>query len=237
MRFNLHCPNTLVRFSAAYALSYLLVLQPSFLRSEEPKDKPSEPKALSASFVNSMELLNDDHKLGPGDQLSFRVIEDEDPSKSLTVTDSGEMDVPYLGRLNVAGKTCKTVGKEVRAALEKSIYIKATVILGLDVIAPKGAVASRGKAYLMGQVRQQGPVEVPADEPFTVSKAVLRAGGFSDYANKRKVKLIHKTGGKNGTTETKVVDLVEVLEKGRTDKDLPVEPEDLIIVPERLINF
>jgi protein involved in polysaccharide export with SLBB domain len=237
MRFNLHCPSTIVRFSAGYALFHLLVLQPSVLLSEEPKEKPAEPKALSASFVNSMELLNDEHKLGPGDQLSFRVIEDEDPSKSLTVTDSSEMDVPYLGRLNVAGKTCKTVGKEIKAALEKALYIKATVILGLDVIAPKSAAAtSRGKAYLMGQVRQQGAVDIPTDEPFTVSKAVLRAGGFSDYANKRKVKLIHKAG-KNGTPETKIVDLVEVLEKGRTDKDLPVEPEDWIIVPEKVINF
>ena len=111
----------------------------------------------------------------------------------------------------------------------------ATVIIGLDVMAPKGTV-SRGKIYLMGQVRAQGPMEIPADEEFTISKAILRGGGFGEYANKRKVKLIRPTA-KKGVTETKIIDLVEILEKGKTANDIVVQPEDLIIVPERGINF
>jgi len=33
------------------------------------------------------------------------------------------------------------------------------------------------------------------------------------------------------------VDMVQILEKGRADKDVTLQPDDLIIVPERLINF
>jgi protein involved in polysaccharide export with SLBB domain len=176
--------------------------------------------------------------LGPGDQISFRVIEDEDPPRLLTITDSGEMEVPYLGRLKAAGKTCKAIAYEIKAALEKEYYLQASVILGLDVIAPLAArdAISRGTIYLMGQVRSQGPQEIPAIDNYTVSKAILRAGGFAEYANKRKVKIIRKTGNKS-ETETKVIDLVEILEKGKTEKDIIVQPEDLIIVPERWINF
>ena len=48
------------------------------------------------------------------------------------------------------------------------------------------------------------------------------------------MKLVRKNGDK---TETTIVDLELVIKKGRTDKDPIVEPDDTIIVPERLINF
>lgn len=191
-------------------------------------------KTLSASFVTSMAVLNDTNHLGPGDQLSFRVIEDEDPPKTLSVTASGEMEVPYLGRIVASGKTCKAVAYELKSALEKEYYKQATVILGLDVVGQKNAI-SLGKVYVSGQVRSQASIDIPADETFTLSKAIFRAGGFAEYANKRKVRVTRKA--KNGKTEVKVVDLVEVIEKGKTAGDLTLEPNDVIFVPERLINF
>jgi hypothetical protein len=33
------------------------------------------------------------------------------------------------------------------------------------------------------------------------------------------------------------VDVAEILERGKTEKDLKLEPGDLIFVPSRLINF
>jgi len=216
-----------------FAIFCLGILSSSSGWSQENK-VPVAEKAMSATFVTSMALLNDAHKLGPGDRLSFRVIEDEDPPKVLSVTDSGEMEVPYLGRLSASGKSCKAVAYEIKAALEKEYYIQASVILGLDIIAPKGMI-SRGKIYLTGAVRGQGAQEIPSDEVFTVSKAIMRAGGLSEYANKRKVRLTRKS--KDGKSETTFVDLVEVLEKGKVEKDVVVEPEDQIYIPEKFFNF
>jgi hypothetical protein len=33
------------------------------------------------------------------------------------------------------------------------------------------------------------------------------------------------------------VNMVEVLEKGNTDQDVPLEPEDFVIVPQRAVNW
>ena len=195
---------------------------------------PNAPKTASASLISTMDALNDVHKLGAGDRLSFRVIEDEDPPQLLAITDSGEMEVPHIGRVVALGKTCKGLAYEIKNVLEKEYYYKATVILGLDVMA--GRVVSRGRVYVMGQVGAQGPQEIPSDQKYTVSQAILRAGGFSQYANKRKVKHIHRDA-RGTATETKIVDLVEIMERGRTENDPIVEPEDVIIVPERLFNF
>ena len=185
----------------------------------------------TVALTNSMEVLDDSRALGVGDRVSLRIVEDRKPLVELIVTDSGEMEVPLIGRVQAKGKTCKALAHEVKKLLEKDYFYTCTVIIGLDAASQR----SRGKIYMMGQIRGQGAMELPPDETLTVSRAILRAGGFADFANKRKVKLVRKTA--DGGQETTIVDVVQILEKGRADKDLVLQPDDLLIVPERLINF
>lgn len=192
---------------------------------------PSASPTSTVAFTTSMEVLNDSAKLGVGDRVSFRVVEEKRDPISLIVTDSGEMEVPLIGRVTALNKTCKQLAYDIKPILEKEYFYKATVIVGLDSLSTK----SRGKVYITGQVRAQGALELMPDEEMTVSKAILRAGGLADFAEKRKVKLVRRKAG--GGSETTLVDLDLILKKGQLDKDPVVQPGDLIVVPERLINF
>lgn len=186
-----------------------------------------------AATVVAGVVVDDRHKLAPGDKLSFQVLEDRDQPKPLVVADTGELDVPYVGRINVSGKTCKEVAADLKGMLEKDYYYRATVVLGLDQVS-----RVLGRVYVWGQVRNQGPIEIPANENFTAGKAILRAGGFGDFANKKKVKVVRNTKpGEPGGKQDIVVNMVEVLEEGKTDQDVPLQPDDFIIVPARLINW
>jgi protein involved in polysaccharide export with SLBB domain len=80
-------------------------------------------------------------------------------------------------------------------------------------------------------VKGQGPQEIPSDETYTVSKAIIRAGGFGDFADKRKVKVTRKDG------HDMTVDLKRVIEQGHTEDDVVLQPDDQIYVPQRLVNF
>jgi len=186
------------------------------------------PTTSTVMRTNSMEVLDDKKKLGPNDFVSFRVVEDRDnDSQRLRVNDSGELEVPYVGLVPAQGKTCKELAFNIKSALEKEYYYHATVILAVDRVSDK----SRGRIYVYGSVKSQGPQEVPPDESYTVSKAVIRAGGFGDFANKRKVKVTRKNG-KDFT-----VDLKRVIEEGHTEEDVVLQPDDQIYVPQRLINM
>jgi len=186
------------------------------------------PTTSTVMRTNSMEVLDNKKKLGPNDFVSFRVVEDRDnDSQRLRVNDSGELEVPYVGLVPAQGKTCKELAFNIKSALEKEYYYHATVILAVDRVSEK----SRGRIYVYGSVKSQGPQEVPPDESYTVSKAVIRAGGFGDFANKRKVKVTRKNG-KDFT-----VDLKRVIEEGHTEEDVVLQPDDQIYVPQRLINM
>jgi len=175
-----------------------------------------------------MSVLDDKKRLGTDDFVSFRVVEDRDNiSQRLRVNDNGELEVPYIGLVPAQGKTCRELAYNIKAALEKEYYYHATVILAVDKVSEK----SRGKIYVYGAVKAQGPQEIPTDETYTISKAIIRAGGFGDFADKRKIKLTRKDG------QDLVVDLKRIIEQGHTEDDVVLRPDDQIYVPQRLVNF
>jgi protein involved in polysaccharide export with SLBB domain len=208
------------------------ILEPA---TNAPNDTPvsssqAATNTAQAAVTNSMDALDDKHVLAIGDVLSFRIVEDEEERKTLIVTDSGDLEVPYIGRFPAENRTCKQLAREIKAALEKEYYYQATVIIAVDLMAK-----SRGRVYLVGPVREPGPQEIPSDEIFTLSKAILRAGGFTDFADRKNVKVTRQEGGADKQTFT--VDVSQILDKGKTENDLALHPGDLIYIPERMIRF
>ncbi len=196
-----------------------------------PANAPTRAGSAPVSTTVSMEVLDANRPLGRGDVVNFRIVEDRDPAVSLQVTDSGDLEVPYIGRVRAEGKSPRALAFDIKSLLEREYYHNATVIIGLDTEGQR----SPGRIYVTGAVRGAGPQEIPANEKFTVSKAILRAGGFADFANQRKVKLTRAKP--DGSTDTIIVDVKEVIEKGRQDLDAEVKPNDFIVVTERMINF
>ncbi len=189
------------------------------------------PPRFPANGFASMDALDDKQKLSIGDRLSFRIIEDKEEPKPILISDTGELEVPYIGRVSAAEKTCYSLAREIKTELEKKYYLKATVIVAVDLFGK-----NRGKVYLVGQLRTSGPQDIPSDEALTLTKAILRAGGFTDFADKKHVKVTRKRPA-GVEPESFTVDVVEIIEKGKMDKDLTLQSGDLVFVPARLVSF
>ena len=199
------------------------------LPADRPAQQEPRPEALAQATpapIPVQDTLNDKVKLDKGDRLSYRIVEEHQPAQTIVVNDAGEIDVPLIGYIRASGKTCRDLANEIRPLLEKEFYYKATIIIGLETHSER----SIGKVYIMGQVRMPGGHEIPAGEMLTLSKAIARAQGFADYADKENVRLIRKT--EQGKSEMNIVNVGEIVDKGLIDKDPPVQPNDTIIVPE-----
>jgi protein involved in polysaccharide export with SLBB domain len=175
---------------------------------------------------------NADHLLGAGDRVTYRVEEDGDPAVALTVSDAGELEIPLVGRVRVKGKTTAQIVLEIKPVLEQEYYHKATIRLAVDQVNPNGNVV---KVYLTGEVKRPGPQEFLMNERMTASRIILKAGGFADFANTRKVKIVRQDA--SGKTSSFEADLKEVLEGGKVELDPEVKDGDLIIVPQKLVRF
>lgn len=211
---------------------------------------PATARAAAATnTVSGGSELDDRHKLAAGDKVSFTVLEDRffpnltdnryaapapvaDLSKPLIVGDTGELDFPYVGRVIVAGRTCKDVAADLKVALEKDYYFKATVVLGLDQMSRE-----QGRVWISGEVRNPGAVLIPTTGNFTAGKAILAAGGFTEWAKETEVLIMPERKAGDPPSKSVTVDMHEVLTKGRSDQDVPVNPEDRIIVPRKKIRI
>ena len=227
-----------VSAAAAPAVNASKAAKPVFsdLALRPPSPQPTNPSPpATVSSTNASTALNgyvgdDKYKLRAGDKVSLQITEDKEPPKSLVVADSGELDIPYVGRVMATDKTCKQLAGELKGLLEKEYYYRATVILALDA-----ANKLLGRIYVWGQVRNQGPIDITLNENLTAGKAILRAGGFADFANRKRVKVV-RGGGPDGKKNFEL-NMTEILEQGKTEKDIVLQPDDSIIVPSRLINF
>lgn len=204
---------------------------------------PTDSRAhLDPARGNPMESLDDKKAIAVGNLLEFRVFEDldeepdprADPATAnalalnrLQVSDSGEVEHPYFGRIMAKGKTHRQLAEEIKKILEKpdGYYYQATVLISL---ATSGV--SRGKVYISGAVTKPGPFEIPVNENMTVSKALSSVGILDDRAAINQIKLIRKVPEGSPPPEPIVVNLDDI-RRGITVTDRVLEPEDQIIVP------
>lgn len=199
--------------------------------SNLPQPAPTREPVRSEAVAVFSSSEDPNKNLGPGDMVAFQIVEDRDPPSVKRITDTGDLDVPYIGRVRVSGKTCAAAAAEIKRRLEQDFYHIATVKLAIDQINPASAA---GRVYVSGLVRAPGPQQLLPGEKLTVSGVILKAGGFAQFADMRKVKIARK----NGTaTKNLVVDVKAILEEGQLDKDTEVFDGDYIFVPQRLINW
>jgi protein involved in polysaccharide export with SLBB domain len=189
-----------------------------------------------------MDSLDDRKPIAVGNLLEFRVLEDldEEPDpradptaqnpltmNRLQVSDSGEVEHPYFGRVMAKGKTHRQLAEEIKKILERpdGYYYQATVLISL---ATSGV--SRGKVYISGAVSKPGPFDIPVNENMTASKALSSVGVLEERAAINQIKLIRKVPEGAPPPEPIIINLDDI-RKGLTGSDRVLEPEDQIIVP------
>lgn len=104
------------------------------------------------------------------------------------------------------------------------------------IIVPR-MIDSAREIYVLGAVNSPGVYTLNPNQETTISKAVLQAGGFTRFAKKTKVKLIRGNPDLDKSEKTIYVNVEEILDDGRRDKDIVLEANDTVQVEERLINF
>lgn len=207
--------------------------------SQQTVATPAPATGTYAAGINDMDVLDNQRQIRPGDILGFRIVEDKVPASQLRVSVTGEIIAPHVGVFRAAGRTCRELAHSIKSQLEKTIYQRATVIVTIDVSEEERRGARYGTQgvetfTVFGQVLRQGKYELALDQDFTISQAVLMAGGFAQFANKKQVRLIRKTPQ---GSKTIFVNLESIMERGRLDQDLALRDGDVIIVKEIKINI
>jgi len=202
---------------------------------EEPTEKP----AATTNTTATAETSASPRLIAPGMLLTVTVAEEPNWNRQYLVPPTGAVEIVGLGQINVVGLTSEELQTKVKAALEKDYLQRATVTVRADVVASGArtavAASAPGVAYVLGNVGRPGPLMLPKDQVFTVTKVIIAVGGIATFGNGAKVRLLrYDTDGKKYETR---VNVDRIMKRGEFEKDVPVQHGDWIIVPDKVFNF
>ena len=147
---------------------------------------PRCPRAAPSSS-SAIILSNDDYRIGPSDELDVSVFQVAELSGLRRVNSRGQIRMPLIGAVNVAGKSAQEV-EDLLVELYGKDYLQDPQI-SVEV-----------KLHASQQVTMYGAVQKPGVYPLTGRTTLLQAlslaGGISRVANEEEVVVFRteKTG-------------------------------------------
>ena len=157
------------------------------------------------------------YKIGSDDTLDVLVWKQEQLSGRLRVGSDGNITLPLVGRVQAAGLTTD----QLQADLAKRF---ATYVHDPQVTVRVFDPASR-VIYVLGEVTKPGMYPLMSGE--ALSQALATAGGPTEYANLRKIKIIRHSGDK----QVQMVVNYSAVNRGDLSGDVPLQRGDTVMVP------
>lgn len=149
------------------------------------------------------------------------------------VDQNGDLTIPLLLQRPVACDGLTLEALKQKLVKEYSVYYRQPQIS--VTFAPfdnsrGGAVSPWGTVTVLGEVVSPGPVNMPSTMELPVTKALQMSGGVKPYANRSAIQVTRCD--KDGRQRRFKIDLKEIGEDGRVDKDMLLRAGDVVWVPE-----
>lgn len=219
-------------FSTAIPNPWVPVRQQGTVTGNAEYPAVSKPEVLKSTI----QFDTYQYRLKPGDKLAFYGMGLSEPASRLKphthpdadllppalVLPDGTVAIPPLGQVNAAGKTLAELNDTLNSQL-RPYYRFAQITASLIEMAPE-------QVLVLGQIKQQGYVQVPAGT--RLSQLVATAGGVGDKADLSRVYLHRKADDM-----VYQANLLAVMGQAKTQEDLLVQAGDIVVIPEAQMPF
>jgi polysaccharide biosynthesis/export protein len=177
---------------------------------------PSQASGSQQSAVSP--AASSGYVIEPGDVIEVQVWKEPDVSKSVPVRPDGKISVPLLNDVQAAGLTASVLTANLTEALKKFISDPQVTVIVTQV--------NSQRIYISGEVSRGGTY--PLEPGMTVLQGLSSAGGFTTFANVKKIYVLRQVNGKQVRYPFNYRDVV----KGKnTEENIPLQPGDTIVVP------
>jgi polysaccharide export outer membrane protein len=165
----------------------------------------------------------DGYRVGPGDTINVYLYGNEEVDVALAVSRDGQLILPRLGPISVAGLTFEQVRELIIAKVSAQL-------VGTEAVVSMGKLRSIN-VFLAGDVVAPGSYSVSGLS--TVLQVLFSGGGVTDIGSLRQIQV--KRRGK----VVEELDAYDILLRGDTSGDIRLASGDTVFVPtvDRLVTI
>jgi polysaccharide export outer membrane protein len=171
--------------------------------------KEPQPDAVASS---------DQYVIGPEDVLYINVWREETLTRTILVRADGKISLPLVDDVQAAGLTPLQLKQNLTEKLKQFIDNPNVSVVVTE--------ANSFKVYVTGEVRTPGVYRLKSET--TLLQIIPMAGGFTDWANQKKIMIIRKEGGKEKRI---TANYKKIVEGDDPKSNIVLRPGDTVVVP------
>ena len=191
----------------AFTLS-LAIATPSFAQEAKAADPPKKAQGEIAAD-------SDAYVIGPEDVLHIYVWREETLTKTVPVRIDGKISLPLVDDVQAAGFTPLQLKNRLTEQLKGFVDNPTVTVTVME--------ANSFKVYVSGEVKTPGIHRIRSE--VTLVKLITLVGGFTEWANKRKILIITKENGKEKRITANYNRIID-----GDDPDVLIKRGDMVIV-------
>src|SRR5712692_1243017 len=183
---------TMTKWGRAGTVLLLALLAIPLAGQESSTKKGKTDKRQSVPSVNAEDskpvpaTTDPGYLIGPQDELNISVWKEPEVSRTVPVRPDGKISLPLLNDVQAAGLTPSQLAAQLTESLKKFVANPQVTVIVTTI--------NSQRVYIMGEVIRAGAY--PLLPGMTVLQGLSSAGGFTQFANLKKIYVLRQENGK-----------------------------------------
>lgn len=162
------------------------------------------------------------YTIGPGDELNVFVWGNTDLTVRVPVRPDGRITTPLVEDVQASGKTPTALARDIEEKLAH--YVQNPIV---TVTVTNFVGTSTEQIRVIGQAVQ--PRSIPYRVGMSVLDVIIEVGGLTEFAAGNRATIIRGPAGQQQSFRVRLADLVN---QGDISANVPMQPGDVLIIPE-----
>ncbi len=188
-------------------------------QAQDKSDKNAPPVSTDASNAAAKAATSDpNYVIGGQDVLNVSVWKEAELTQTVPVRPDGKISLPLLNDVQAAGLTPTQLAENLTESLKKFVTNPQVTVIVTQI--------NSQRIYILGEVNRAGAY--PLLPNMTILQGLSSAGGFTQFANTKKIYMFRVENGKQVKFPFNYKDVVN----GKAqDENVVLRAGDTIVVP------
>ena len=202
------------------AVPLLSLAVPAGAQQNSGKQQPAQDGATMIARNAAPKPATDDpsYIIGAQDVLDISVWKEAELTRAVPVRPDGKISLPLLNDVQAAGLTPTQLAAEITENLKKFVTNPQVTIIVTQI--------NSQRVYILGEAARPGAY--PLLPGMTVLEALSSSGGFTMFANTKKIYVLRREGGKQ---EKLAFNYKDVIDGKHPEQNIELKAGDQVVVP------